>query len=160
MGHEKRGYTKTGGYKISSNQSILYCSQENIIHNQQSGCRTIPLDDSPGQFPPGQFPLPFWVRHFPLGQFPPIYYAYIHMHVCTHTHIHTYIHTYIYTHTYTHTYIHIHIYTCIHIQAYIYIIHTHKYRHTYTSVCMYASILCMYVCIRIMYKYAKICRYI
>ena len=49
MGHEKRGYTKTaGGYKISSNQSILYCSQENIIHNQQSGCRTIPLDNSPG----------------------------------------------------------------------------------------------------------------
>src|SRR6218665_3650309 len=38
-------------------------------------CRTIPLDNSPGQFP-----LPFWVGHFP-QTIPPIYYAYIHIRV-------------------------------------------------------------------------------
>src|SRR6218665_220843 len=112
-----------------------------------------------GQFPPEQFPghfprtipLPFWVGHFP-RTIPPIYYAYIHIHVCIHTS--TYIHAYIYTHAYTHTYTHIyiHTYTCIHIHEYIYI-HTYTDIHTYTYVCMYASTLCMYVC---MYTYMYI----
>src|SRR6218665_3118241 len=125
------------------------------------GCRRIP----PGQFPrtippdnypPGQFPLPFWVGHSP-GQFPPNMLC-IHTYTCMHTntHTHTYIHTHVHIHTYTyihiHAYIYMHTYTYIHIQAYI---HIHLY------VCMYASILCMYVCMyTYMYNYAKICQYI
>src|SRR6218665_1546406 len=98
------------------------------------GCRTIP---------PGQFPLPFWVGHFPRTITPNMLciHTYTCMHTHTHIHIHTYIHTYIYTHTYIHTY------TYIHIQAYI---HIHLY------VCMRIY----YVCTHIMYNYAKICQYI
>src|SRR6218665_316429 len=101
-------------------------------------CRTIPLDNSPGQFP-----LPFWVGHFP-QTIPPIYYAYIHIHVCIYIHIHTYIHTYIYTHTYTHIHALIHIHTYIYMHTYTYI-----YKHTYIYICMYVCEYSMYVCIHI-----------
>src|SRR6218665_333630 len=102
------------------------------------GVGQFPLDNSPRTIPPR-----ILSRTFPPGQFPQyivhtcIYiYAYTHIYTYTHTHIH--IHTYIHSYTHTYTYIYMHTYTCIHI-------HTYTDIHKYTSVCMYASILCMYV---------------
>ena len=89
-----------------------------------------------GRFPPGQFPLPFWIGHFPPDNSPHI--LCIHTYTCMHTHI--YIHTHIHIHTYIHTHIHIHTY--IHIHAYIYL---HTYIYIYMYVCEYTMYVCMYV---------------
>ena len=118
-----------------------------------------PLDNYPGQFP-RTIPPTVLGRTFPPGQFSPIYYAYIHIHVCIHTHtyrIHTYIQAYIYTLTYTH--ICIHTYSCIHIHAYINI-HIQAYMHIcmHVYVCMYMYVcICMCVC---MCVYVYVCMYV
>src|SRR6218665_1851493 len=80
-----------------------------------------PPDNFPRTITPGQFPLPFWVGHFPRTIPPPICYAYIHTHVCIHTHTHTYTHTHIHIHTYIHTYIYIHTYTYIYMHVCMYV---------------------------------------
>ena len=90
------------------------------------GCRTIP----PWTIPPGQFPLPFWVGHFPPRTIPPNILC-IHTHTCMHTHTYTYIHTYIHTHIHIHTYIYT--YTYIHTHTYIYT-HTYTCIHTVSAV--------------------------
>src|SRR6218665_3107497 len=107
------------------------------------------VGQSPRQFPPRHFPVPFWAGHFPRTIPPYIMHTYIYMYAYIHIYIHTYVHTYtVYTH------IHIHTYTCIHIPTYI-------YRHTYIYICMYLCEYTMHVCMHTyMYKYAKICQYI
>src|SRR6218665_2694977 len=90
---------------------------EEIVWPQQCMCALVVLGvgQFPWTLPPGQFPLPFWVGHFPPDNSPHI--LCIHTYTCMHTHythIHTYTDTYahIHTHIHIHKYIYMHTYTC------------------------------------------------
>ena len=122
-----RGSSSGGRMWRGGSKTWFFCGRHKCTHSVDlslthflgwcDGCRTIPLDNSPGQLPPRQFPLPFWVGHFPLDTIPPQYVMHTYIHMYAHTH--TYIHKHIHIHTYIHTYIYIHTYTYIHIRAYI-----------------------------------------
>src|SRR6218665_1277824 len=99
------------------------------------------------QFPPGQFPLPFWVGHFP-RTIPPIYYAYIHIHlyVCMRVY---YVCMYVYnTCMCKYAKIYQYMYVCMYVlYAYIRVC-----MHLCVYACMY---ICMHVCIHVSINQSK-----